>query len=89
LIEIWKYFSKVASAEIADKILRAIDRGVGTLREYPFLGRPRDEIAPGLRSLLVHPHSILYRVRETTIEITRILHERRDFAAALADDGEP
>jgi toxin ParE1/3/4 len=89
LIDIWKYFSRVASSEIADKVLRDIDRGARRLCEYPYSGRPRDEIARGLRPLLVRPHSIIHRVTETTVEITRIIHERRDFAAVLTKDGEP
>jgi toxin ParE1/3/4 len=86
LIDIWKYFARVASPEIADKLLRDIKAAAERLREHPFSGRPRNEIASGLRSLLVHPHSIIYRVTETKVDIARILHERRDFAAAFTED---
>jgi toxin ParE1/3/4 len=89
LIDIWKYFVKVASSEIADNLLRDIRVATDQLRDHPFSGRPRNEIANGLRSVLVHPHSIIYRVTETSVDIARILHERRDFAAAFADDRKP
>ncbi len=48
------------------------------------MSRTRDEILPGIRSVLVHPYSIFYRIREDTVEIIRVLHERRDVLTALA-----
>lgn len=45
--------------------------------------RARDEILPGLRSVVVHPYTVFYRVRDDTVEIVRVLHERRDFAAVF------
>jgi toxin ParE1/3/4 len=41
--------------------------------------RARDEVAPGLRSVLSHPYVIFYRVRNDTIDVVRVLHERRNF----------
>jgi plasmid stabilization system protein ParE len=41
---------------------------------------------PGLRSVLAHPYAIFYRVRNDDVEIARVLHERRDFSAALSKD---
>jgi hypothetical protein len=32
------------------------------------------------------PDAILYRVSESNIEIIRVIHTRRDFAAAFYDD---
>ena len=42
--------------------------------------RARDEVVPGLRSMLVHPYTIFYRVDDQAVEIVRVLHERRDLA---------
>jgi len=89
LIDIWKYYAKTASPEIADNLLREIRAGAERLKEHPFSGRPRDEIARGLRSLLVHPHSIIYRVTDQTVAIARILHERRNLAAAFNENRKP
>jgi len=36
--------------------------------------------------VLAHPYSIFYRVRNDDVEIARVLHERRDFSAALSKD---
>jgi toxin ParE1/3/4 len=89
LIDIWKYFAKVASEETADNLLRQIDRTVGRLMRYPFSGRPREDIEPGLRSILVRPHMVMYRTKGDTLEILRILHERQDASAMVAKAPRP
>jgi len=40
-------------------------------------GAPRDDVAPGIRHLIVGEYLILYRAREDAIEIVRVLHGRR------------
>jgi len=83
LRNIWRYFARVASPEIADKLLREIDQAGEQLGERPLLWRTRDEVMPELRSVSVHPHTVFYRVTNTSVEIGRVLHERRNFAAAF------
>ena len=84
---IWQYFAHVASPEIANKILREIKLRGHRVAERPFLlGRARDEIRPGLRSVLVHPHIIFYRVTDTAVEVARVLHQRQNLPAILAND---
>jgi toxin ParE1/3/4 len=80
---IWHYFSQVASPEIADRLLREIDRAARRLEQFPLSGRRRDGIAPHLRSVLVHPYVVFYRATETAVEIARVLHQRRNLAAIL------
>ena len=46
--------------------------------------RALDEIMPGLRSVLVHPYTVFYRFNDGTVEIVRILHERRDIARVFS-----
>jgi len=89
LIDIWKYFAETASSEIADKVLRGIGLAAGRLADHPFLGRPRADIADGLRSILAPPHLIIYRVGESHVEIARVLHERRDIPAAFSEHRKP
>lgn len=42
------------------------------------LGRVRDDIGPGYRSLLVDRHIVLYRNGPNDIEIVRLLHVSMD-----------
>jgi len=56
------------------------------LVQYPMLGRPRDDVFPALRQILMLPYAILYRVPEGHVEIVRVIHTKRDFAAAFDED---
>ena len=84
LREVWRYYARVASPEIADKLLREISTTGERLRERAHMWRVRDEILPGLRSVLVHPYTIFYRLNDGVVEIVRVLHERRDFTAVFS-----
>jgi toxin ParE1/3/4 len=74
----------VASAEIADKLLREIGQAGERLADQALMWRARDEILPGLRSVMIHPYTLFYRVKNGIVEIVRVLHERRDFAAIFS-----
>ena len=76
-----RYYARVASPEIADNMLREIGRVVAQLEDHALLWRSRADVMLGLRSVLVHPHIVFYRVRDTTVEVARVLHQRRDFNA--------
>jgi toxin ParE1/3/4 len=80
LRQIWRYFVGVASPEIADRLLKDIQRACERVRRRPFTWRMRDEIVPGLRSILVHPYVVFYRMTGETVEIVRVLHQRRNLA---------
>jgi toxin ParE1/3/4 len=80
LRDVWRYYERVASPEIADKLLREIDDAGERLADEALMWRARDEIMPGLRSVLVHPYTVFYRLNDGAVEIVRILHERRDIA---------
>jgi toxin ParE1/3/4 len=88
LIEIWGYWAHEASVEVADNQLRGIDRACERLEEWPFSSRARDELVPGLRSLVVHPNVIFYRVRDNDVEIVRVVDGRRDIDGIFAKQGD-
>jgi toxin ParE1/3/4 len=55
---------------------------MGTLLTlHPFSGAPRDDMAPGIRHLVVGDYLTLYRVRGDAIEIVRVLHGHRNIEA--------
>lgn len=85
LIDIWKYVATASSAVMADNLLAEIDRATLRLAKHPFSGRPRNDIAVGLRSILVSPYLVIYSVTDTAIEIVRVLHERRDVSSAIPE----
>ena len=61
--------------EIAETGERLADRAL--------MWRARDEVAPGLRSVLRHPYVIFYRVNNGRVEVARVLHGRRNFGAVF------
>lgn len=81
LREVWRYYARVASPDIADKLLRDIDQAGERLADEALMWRARDDVMPGLRSVLVHPYVIFYRLTDTSVEIARVIHGRRNFAA--------
>jgi toxin ParE1/3/4 len=78
LLAIWAFGAREWSPEQADRYLRDIDDMLERVRENPKLGHKRDDLIPGLRSILVRPHLIFYRQTTQAIQIARVLHDRLD-----------
>ena len=53
------------------------------LCQDPELGRTRNEIRNGLRSLIQNEHVIFYRILSDHIRIVRVLHGRSDIPSFL------
>jgi toxin ParE1/3/4 len=84
LQDVWRYYERVASPEIADKLLHEINEAGQRLTDEALMWRARDEIMPGLRSVIVHPYTVFYRIHDDIVEIARVLHERRDLARVFS-----
>jgi toxin ParE1/3/4 len=84
LIGIWGHLAREATDQVADNQLDDIDRACAKLKVWPHSGRPRENLFPGLRSVLAHPYVIFYRVRSGLVEVVRVIHGRRDIDAIFA-----
>ena len=84
LEQIWNYLAKEASVARADDQIVKIETACRTLSEFPFAGRSRDTLMPGLRTLVASPYIIFYRKDVEAVEIIRVLDGRRDIDAILA-----
>jgi toxin ParE1/3/4 len=69
-----------------DRYLATLDRALLSLGENPRLGRARDDLRRGYRSLVAGQHAIIYEITTDAIQVVRILHSRMDFQRALRDD---
>jgi toxin ParE1/3/4 len=87
IVEIWRYLAAEASIKTADQLLRQIISAVERVAERPLTGRARDTLKPGLRSVLVHPYIVFYRIAGSGVEVVRVLHQRRNLAGALSEEG--
>ena len=85
LREIWAYFAAEAWTDAANKVLQSIRVAAARVEKHPLAGRSRDGLRPGLRSVLAHPYVLFYRLRGDTVQIARVLHERRNFDTALSE----
>jgi toxin ParE1/3/4 len=61
-----------------DDYRRSLRQAIENIRTYPAIGRERDDLASGVRGLVVRHHLILYRVESGTIRVLRVIHERMD-----------
>ncbi|MDC7788119.1 type II toxin-antitoxin system RelE/ParE family toxin [Rhodoplanes sp. TEM] len=86
LDDAYDYLATAGSPKAADNLLRAIDTVCRSLVDHPGKGRSRSELAPDLRSIVVHPYEIFYRPTDAAIESVRVLRGRCDIEAIF---GEP
>ncbi len=84
LKDVWHYYARVASPEVADRLVREIDEAAKRLSAEATVWRSRDDIMPGLRAVRVSPYLIFYRARNDIAQVVRVLHERRNFPEILA-----
>ncbi|RKT38009.1 type II toxin-antitoxin system RelE/ParE family toxin [Thiocapsa rosea] len=75
---IWRYsFTEWGEAQ-ADRYLAEIDAGIARLKEHPELGKSRDDLRAGYRSLRINQHVVFYLVTPSVVRIVRVLHVRMD-----------
>jgi toxin ParE1/3/4 len=86
LLTIWRWIAAHFSADVADAHLRDINRTAQNLTEFPNSGVKRDRIVPNIRSVLVYPMVIFYRIAGQSIEIARVVDGRRNLAAFFSSD---
>lgn len=62
----------------AINFLKRLTNCFTTIAQNPGIGRKRDNLKPGSRSITEGDYVIIYRLKQNTVEILRILHGRRD-----------
>jgi toxin ParE1/3/4 len=84
LDDIWYYIATESSSiEVAERLLDAINEQFVLLSKHPLLGRRRDDLRPGLRSVTVGAYVVLYRVEDEDVVILHVLQGRRDIRSVL------
>lgn len=76
LIDIWLYVGQ-HNTRAADALIDGLNARMQMLADFPLAGPVRDDIEANLRQLIEGNYVILYRVLDDHVEITRILHARR------------
>jgi len=82
LVEIGNFIAR-DNPSIAARFIERVEEHCELLAAHPLLGRARDELVPGLRSLPFGRYVIFYRALDDGAEIVRVLHGARDLRRAL------
>ena len=82
ILEIWDYIAGDSLAA-ADRWVERLDEQFGLLAAQPKMGRPRDELAPGVRSFPVDRYTVFYVPLDDGIDVVRVLHGARDIDAVF------
>jgi len=84
LDDIWLYIAAESSSlEIADRVVETITDTFLQVSKHPNLGRRRDDIRKGLRSIIAGSYVVIYRVEGNDIRILHVVHGRRDIKSAI------
>jgi toxin ParE1/3/4 len=82
--EIWSYIAvESGSVDIADRVVDAITETFLQISRHPNLGRRRDDLRKGLRSIPSGSYVVVYRVEGNNVRIFHVVHGRRDVKAAI------
>ncbi len=84
LSSIWNYIAtESGNVAIADDVIDAIAGRFHLLGQYPRMGRARDDLRPGLRSVAVGQYVIVYAIENEDVEILHVFHGRQDIDGRL------
>lgn len=79
----------MSGEERADAFIDRLEHRLRILAAYPRSGRPRDDLRPGLRSVLLYPYRylIFYYPLDDGIIVSRVLYGGRDIETMYEDEG--
>jgi len=77
LVRIDRYIAE-RNQTAADALIQRIDTNFKNLARFPFIGRERLSLAPGLRCLVVGLYLIFYTVDADQITVVRVIDGRMD-----------
>ena len=81
-LDILAYTTQAWGERQSDRYAEKLLEGLDSLAAFPYLGKRRDEIAQGVRSLPIEHHVVYYRIVVETIRVLRIKHQRADVLVA-------
>jgi toxin ParE1/3/4 len=82
ILEIWDYIAEDSLIE-ADRWVDRLDEKLALWATQPMMGRSRDELAPGVRSLPFGRYIVFFEPVPAGIDVIRVLHGSRDIDATF------
>jgi toxin ParE1/3/4 len=77
LFRIYNYIDE-RNPQAAESFIQRVRNNFENLARFPFIGRERSSLAPGLRCLIVGLHLIFYTVDPDEITVVRVIDGRMD-----------
>lgn len=77
ILNIWQYIAD-DSVPHADRFIDQLMERFSMLGKNPYAGREREDIRPGIRGFPFREYEILYRIRDSGVHITAVVHGRRN-----------
>jgi toxin ParE1/3/4 len=77
VIDIWIYTAQDSLVQ-ADRWVEQLDERLQLWATQPQIGRPRDELYPGLRSMVFGRYIVFFTPSQDGIDVVRVLHSARD-----------
>jgi toxin ParE1/3/4 len=81
-------FTAKDSPRHALRVLRLLRAKIKEIARQPAVYRLRPEIAPDARVAIVDQYVILFRIRDRTVRIERVLHGNRNLPGLMDEGGE-
>lgn len=82
ILEIWGYIAE-DSVAAADRWVDKLDEKFALWATQPMMGRARDELSPGIRSLAFGRYVVFFQPVPDGIDVVRVLHGSRDIDASF------
>ncbi len=79
LDDIWVYTAEQWSIQQANKYYKEIFIVINEICTHSEIGIPIDDIKKGHRKIPIKSHLIIYKVKQQTICVDRILHQKMDY----------
>ena len=85
LNEIWAYTAEHWSKQQANKYYREIIQAIQEISNSPELGKPIDDVIQTHRRINVKSHMVIYKIKDETLFVDRILHQMMDIDKHLKE----
>lgn len=86
ILEIWAYIAEDSMAD-ADRWIDGLDAHLHLWATQPSIGRSRDELVAGLRSMAYGRYVVFYEALDDGIDVVRVLHGAQDIDAQFREQG--
>lgn len=82
VLEIWDYIAEDSVID-ADRWVDRLDEKLSLWATQPLMGRNRDELAAGVRSMAFGRYVVFFEPLPDGIDVVRVLHGSRDIDAGF------